>query len=112
MVLEAATQVVETEGFHTSDIEYYDIRNVSLSKALIVPEDDFGIESLFALRPASLNTVSRHKWLFDFVLTTISSDGGVDVFTEHCRGQVEVGFEELGKLCTLSPIPSQVYRRS
>jgi len=110
MVLEAATQVVETEGLHTSNIEYYDIRNVSLSKALIVPEDDFGIETLFTLRPASLNTVSRHKWLFDFVLTTVSSDSGVDVFTEHCRGQVEVGFQELGKLCKRSPLSSPVYR--
>ncbi|KAI1356404.1 hypothetical protein F5Y01DRAFT_309815 [Xylaria sp. FL0043] len=95
MVLEAATQVAETEGLSASDIEYFDIRNVSLSKALIVPEDDFGIETLFTLRPASLNTISRHKWLFDFVLTTVSSDDGVDIFTEHCRGQVEVGYEEL-----------------
>ncbi|KAI0817576.1 hypothetical protein GGR55DRAFT_673409 [Xylaria sp. FL0064] len=95
MVLEAATQVAETKGLSASDIEYFDIRNVSLSKALIVPEDDFGIETLFTLRPASLNTISRHKWLFDFALTTVSSDDGVDIFTEHCRGQVEIGYEEL-----------------
>ncbi|KAI1302455.1 hypothetical protein F5Y03DRAFT_407817 [Xylaria venustula] len=95
MVLEAATQVVEIEGLNASDIEYFDIRKVSLSKALIIPEDDFGIETLFTLRPASLNTTSRHKWLFDFVLTSVPSDDGVDIFTEHCRGQVEIGFEEL-----------------
>ncbi|KAH8198332.1 hypothetical protein TruAng_007487 [Truncatella angustata] len=94
MVLEASTQVVETEGLKASDVEYYDIRNVSLSKALIVPEDDFGIETLFSLRPTSLNAVSRHQWLFDFVLTTVSNNQGVDTFTEHCRGQVEIGFEK------------------
>ncbi|KAI0401422.1 hypothetical protein F4802DRAFT_601014 [Xylaria palmicola] len=95
MVLEAATQFVEIEGLSASDIEYFDIRNVSLSKALIVPEDDFGIETLFTLRPATLNAVARHRRLFDFVLTTVSNENGVDIFTEHCRGQVEVGHEEL-----------------
>lgn len=97
MVLEAATQVVETEGLDASNVEYYDIRNVSLSKALMVPEDDFGVETLFALRPASLNAVSRHQWLFEFVLTTVANDEGVDTFVEHCRGQVEIGFENYGK---------------
>lgn len=97
LVLEAATQVVETEGRDASDVEYYDIRDVSLSTALIVPEDDFGIETLFTLRPASLNAISRHQWIFDFVLTTVSNDEGVDTFIEHCRGQVEIGFEKYGK---------------
>ncbi|KAI1339726.1 hypothetical protein F5Y15DRAFT_423599 [Xylariaceae sp. FL0016] len=94
MVLEAATQVVEVEGLAATDIAHYDIRNVSLSKALIVPEDDFGIETLFTLRPASLNVVTCHKWLFDFLLTTASVEDGVHIFSDHCRGQVEVCFEE------------------
>ncbi|KAI1419983.1 hypothetical protein F5Y12DRAFT_720070 [Xylaria sp. FL1777] len=94
MALEAATQVVETEGGNALNIKYFEIRNFSLLKALIVPEDDFGIETLFSLRPASLNAHSRHQWLFDFVLTTVSNVDGVDIFTEHCRGQVETGFEE------------------
>lgn len=98
MVLEAATQVVELEGYNATDVEYYDIRDVSLSKALIVPDDDRGIETLFALRPASLNTVSRHRWLFEFVLTSVSSEEGNDTFSEHCRGLVEISFEKHSKL--------------
>ncbi|KAF4624420.1 hypothetical protein G7Y89_g13751 [Cudoniella acicularis] len=94
MALEAATQFVETEGYKATDVEFYDVRDVSLSKALIVPEDDHGIETLFALRPASLNTVSRHQWLFEFVLTSVTTEEGQDVFSEHCRGLVEVSFEK------------------
>jgi hypothetical protein len=59
----------------------------------MIPEDDFGVETLFVLRPASLNSTSRHKWVFDFVLTSVSNDEGKDTFTEHCRGQVEIGLE-------------------
>ncbi|KAI1406986.1 hypothetical protein F5Y13DRAFT_207084 [Hypoxylon sp. FL1857] len=93
MVLEAATQVVEVEGRKATDVEYYDIRDVNLSKALIVPETDRGIETLFTLRPATLNASSRHQWLFEFVLTSVSSEEGQDTFSEHCRGLVEVSFE-------------------
>ena len=92
MIIEAATQIVETEGLQACDVEYYDVRNVSLSKALIVPEDDFGIETLFTMRPATLNATARYRWLFDFSLTSVSADGGNHTFSDHCRGQVEIGF--------------------
>ncbi|KAJ4413900.1 Type I Iterative PKS [Gnomoniopsis sp. IMI 355080] len=94
IVLEAATQVVETQGLQSGAVECYDIRNVSLSKALMVPEDDFGIETLLTLRRTSLNATSRHQWLFDFVLTSVASEEGVDTFTEHCCGQVAVEFDK------------------
>lgn len=97
MVFEAATQIVETQGLEASTVECYDIRNVSLSRALMVPEDDFGIETLLTLRRTSLNATSRHQWLFDFVLTSVANEEGVDTFTEHCRGQVAIDFEEYGK---------------
>lgn len=98
LALEAASQLVERDGLSTNSVEYYNIRNVSLSKALIIPEDDFGVETLFTLRPATLNDVSRHQWTFDFVLTSIATEDGSDTFVEHCRGQIEVEFEKYGKL--------------
>ncbi|KAF2181508.1 hypothetical protein K469DRAFT_589235 [Zopfia rhizophila CBS 207.26] len=94
MVLEAAIQVVENEGYKASDVECIEVKDVSLSKALIVPEDDHGIETLFSLRPASLNSVSRHQWLFEFILTSVSTEDGQDTFSEHCRGLVEVNFDK------------------
>lgn len=100
MIYEAATQIVEARGRSEADVEYYDIQDVSLSTALIVPEDDFGIETLFTLRPAALNATSRHQWLFEFTLTSVANEEGVDTFVEHCRGRVEVGFEQYGKWST------------
>jgi hypothetical protein len=97
MVFEAATQMVETAGLEAGTVESYDIRNVSLSRALMVPEDDFGIETLLTLRQTPLNATSRHQWLFDFVLTSVANEEGVDTFTEHCRGQVAIDFEQYGK---------------
>ncbi|ORY63304.1 uncharacterized protein BCR38DRAFT_475285 [Pseudomassariella vexata] len=94
MVVEAATQVVEVEGLQASSIEFYDIRNVSLFRALMIPEDDMGIETLFTFRPSSLNSVSSHQWVFDFVLTSVANEEGQDTFVEHCRGQVEVSFDK------------------
>ncbi|KAI4212601.1 MAG: hypothetical protein LQ351_004673 [Letrouitia transgressa] len=94
LALEAATQVIETEDHHLSEIESYEVRDVSLSKALIIPEDDIGIETLFTLRPAALNAVSRHQWVFEFLLTSVSTtEEGHDTFTEHCRGFIEVELE-------------------
>ena len=55
MALEAAT-----DGHTAGDIECYEVRDISFSKALIVLEDDHGIETLFTLRPASLNSISCH----------------------------------------------------
>ncbi|KAF3391196.1 Lovastatin diketide synthase mokB [Talaromyces pinophilus] len=90
---QAATQVVELVGRSSTEIQYYDIRDVSLSKALIIPEDDHGIETLFSLRPAFLNANSGHQWVFEFTLTSVSIEEGRDIFSEHCRGLVEVRFE-------------------
>jgi hypothetical protein len=98
MVLEAAAQIAETDDLKLSDVEYFDIKNVSLSTALIVPEEDRGIETLFAMRPVQLNNVSRYQWLYEFVLTSVSSEDGQDVFSEHCRGQVEISFAPHGKM--------------
>lgn len=97
MVLEAAIQVVELDGRNSTDVVYYDVQDVSLLKALIIPEDDHGIETLFSLRPASLNANSRHQWIFEFTLTSVLIGEGRDIFSEHCRGLVEVSFERYGK---------------
>ncbi|POS74346.1 polyketide synthase-5 [Diaporthe helianthi] len=104
MVLEAATQLVELEGLEAGSIECYDIQNVSLSRALMIPEDDFGVETLLTLRPASINATSRHKWLFDFVLTSVATENDVDSFTENCRGQVQVDLEQYGTYVELQPM--------
>lgn len=96
IALEAATQAVELNDRIASDIQTYEFRDVSLQNALIVPEDDRGIEVLFTLRPASLNNTTRHESRFEFALTSVVSENGKDSFVEHCRGAIHVSFEHDG----------------
>ncbi|TGO27521.1 hypothetical protein BPAE_0041g00680 [Botrytis paeoniae] len=69
MAIEAATQAVEVNGGFEEEISSYEVQDVSLQKALVIPEEDGGIEILFT-----------------FV-------NGEDNFVEHCRGTVHVNFK-------------------
>ncbi|KAF5869444.1 putative polyketide synthase protein [Botrytis fragariae] len=93
MAIEAATQAVEVNGGFEEEISSYEIQDVSLQKALMIPEEDGGIEILFTLRKASLNTNSDYESRFEFLLTSVDSVNGEDNFVEHCRGTVHVNFK-------------------
>lgn len=57
--LEAATQVVEVDGCQAADIQSYEFRDVPLQNALMVPDNDLGVEVLFSMRLVSLNSTTR-----------------------------------------------------
>lgn len=97
MAIEAATQAVEVNGGFEEEISSYEIQDVSLQKALVIPEEDGGIEILFTLRKASLNTNSDYESRFEFLLTSVDSVNGEDNFVENCRGTVHVNFKPDGK---------------
>lgn len=97
MAIEAATQVVEVYGSLENAIQSYELRDVSLQKALVVPEEDRGIEILFTLRKATLNTNSDYESRFIFVLTSVNNLNGEDSFVEHCRGTIDVNFMPDGR---------------
>ncbi|KAI4256798.1 MAG: hypothetical protein LQ352_001923 [Teloschistes flavicans] len=90
IALEAATQAIELESRSLEDIQTFNFTDVSLQNALIVPEDDLGVETLFSMRPASLNNTTRHETRFDFILTSVTSKDNQDKFVDHCRGTVNV----------------------
>lgn len=100
MALEAATQMVEISLDKSADsIESYEILDVNLQKALIVPsgEDDehkrHGVETLFTLRKAPLNNNGDYSARYSFALTSVTNvDTDKDSFVEHCRGFVQINF--------------------
>ena len=96
--MEAATQAIEVEGGHASDIQSYEFRDVSLQNALIVPEDDLGVETLFSMRFATLNSVTRHDARFEFLLTSVVTENEEDKFVDHCRGTINVVLDSHSKL--------------
>lgn len=71
----------------------YELLDVALHKALIVPEDDRGIEVLFTLQREKLNNTSDYESQFSFILTSVNPLNGEDTFVEHCRGTIKVTFK-------------------
>ena len=96
--MEAATQAIEVEGRCASDIQSYEFRDISLQNALIVPEDDLGVETLFSMRLAAINNVTRHETQFEFLLTSVVTENENDKFVDHCRGTINVDLEPHSKL--------------
>ncbi|KAH6891500.1 thiolase-like protein [Thelonectria olida] len=96
MALEAAAQMAEGTGHAETSIESYDILDVSLQKALIIPgNDNESIETLFTLRKAPLNNNDDYDSQFQFFLTSVAAGAGQDEedgFVEHCRGTIQVNF--------------------
>ena len=90
MAIEAATQAVEVNGKEQNNIQNYHLRNVSIQNALMVPEDDHGVETLFTMHPAALNNIARHETRLEFLLTSVANRSGENEFVEHCRGTIEV----------------------
>ena len=90
MAIEAVAQASELKGIGASLISEFKLRDVYLDAALLVPESG-GVEVLFNLRPAKLNTKTYHQTLYDFTVTSVVNINGVDAFTEHCHGQAGFG---------------------
>ncbi|KAI4198757.1 MAG: hypothetical protein LQ350_005080 [Teloschistes chrysophthalmus] len=79
-----------SRGGSLEDIQTFEFTDVSLQNALIVPEDDLGVETLFSMRPASLNNTTRYETRFDFILTSVASKNNEETFVDHCRDTVNV----------------------
>ncbi|CAI7658413.1 unnamed protein product [Penicillium glandicola] len=85
MAMEAITQLSEKEG-SASSIEGYVLRDVSIKKALVTPDDDTGIEVMLSMRP-SVHALSEDQspW-WDFNVSSIES-GHVK---EHMAGSISI----------------------
>lgn len=87
MAIESATQMAELTGLHASQIRRIVLADVHIPSALIVPDEDRGIEVLFNLHPTNLHS-SRDRFLYEFSITSVSRPSDQDIFTQHGRGTV------------------------
>jgi hypothetical protein len=78
-----------------SKIQTFEFQDVSLSAALIVPDDDRGVEMLTSLRP-EVDQHSNEGEQWSFSVTSVVTANGDDVFTEHCHGKIGYTFESRG----------------
>lgn len=82
MAIEAITQVHELGDSSLKSIESYTLRDVSIKKALVTPEDDEGIEVLFNLRPS----MHRGEW-WDFSVSSVDAEF---VKNDHMAGSISI----------------------
>lgn len=98
MAIEAITQVNE-DSPNPVRVYGYTLRDISIKAALVTPDDDNGIETLFSLRPAALgkpdaqDTVSG-RW-FDFNISSYSSEDGY--WKDHMTGTVGINMSVKGE---------------
>ncbi|KAK3945065.1 hypothetical protein QBC46DRAFT_455714 [Diplogelasinospora grovesii] len=112
MAVEAALQAAEVHALDISSIKSFEFQDVLLSAALLVPDDDRGVELLTSLWPEPGNgytTSNGAQWTF--TVTSVMNADGDDVFTEHCHGKVAYSFGsqevDLLEAATLDSVPVQ-----
>lgn len=65
----------------------YRFRDVSITRALLIPSELDGVETLFSLRPHNESTRALSEVWDEFCISS-STDGSI--WTEHCRGLISV----------------------
>ncbi|KAK8112196.1 uncharacterized protein PG998_008653 [Apiospora kogelbergensis] len=91
MGVEAALQAAEIHTVDTSLIRSFEFRDVLLPAALIVPDDNQGVELITSLHPEK-GFAGRSQVPWRFSVTSVMRTGEDDVFTEHCHGRVSYSF--------------------
>lgn len=83
MAIEAITQLHELAEKPASDIAAYVLRDVTINKALVTPDDDEGVEVMLNMRRATLDGA---KW-WDFGVSSVDGEG---VQKEHMTGSISI----------------------
>lgn len=104
MAIEAIAQISELKNIDMVRITSFDLQDVHLDAALLVPESG-GVEVLFSLRPAKRNSKTYYETLYDITVTSVINTKGSDTFTEHCHGQVGLEVETTGMSLTWQRMP-------
>ncbi|EER28768.1 polyketide synthase, putative [Coccidioides posadasii C735 delta SOWgp] len=93
MAMEAVTQVNETTTAPTK-IDGYTLRDISIKTALIVPEDDDGIETIFTMHPSIHGEGGSQNVWWDFNIYSISQGG---IQKAHMTGMISVNIRPRGE---------------
>lgn len=97
MAMEAITQLTESAP-NAPQIHGYVLRDVSIKKALVTPDDDNGIEVMLNMRPSIHNESTDGKEWWDFHVSSVDDagtqkdhmTGSISVDTRSDRGAVKV----------------------
>ncbi|RDW64648.1 beta-ketoacyl synthase-containing protein [Coleophoma cylindrospora] len=85
MAIEGARQIADPN----EEIIGYELRDVSISAALSIPDDDKGVETLVQFHPRRTGTkAGPSNTLNEFTVSSFSADN--DQWQVHCRGLISV----------------------
>lgn len=99
MAVEAITQLNELSD-KPVPIESYVLRDVSIKKALVTPDDDDGIEVLLNIRPSVYGESDTKTTWWDFSVSSIDREG---VKKEHMAGSISINTRPRGKAPRKAP---------
>ncbi|KAI2617417.1 putative polyketide synthase [Hypoxylon sp. NC1633] len=99
MAVEAVTQLNDLSD-KPVEIDSYVLRDVSIKKALVTPDDDDGIEVLLNLRPSVYGESEAKTTWYDFSVSSIDMEG---VKKEHMAGSVSINTHPRGKAPRKAP---------
>ena len=96
MALEAIAQVFETKGGDVHLVHTYDIEDLNIKSALLLPSSDDGIEMFLTLNIADWADSKTSNRSFEFVITSTVDHGQKHDFVEHARGRISMAFSDTG----------------
>jgi len=88
MAIEAARQMIPMAK--SEKVKGFTIRDLSISRALVVPETEAGVETMFCLRPSKRSSTSLSDVWNDFVVYSWTPAG----WNEHCRGLISTNYDK------------------
>ncbi|KAH8704702.1 putative polyketide synthase [Talaromyces proteolyticus] len=92
MAIEAITQLNECSA-QPVNIEGFVLRDISIKAALVTPDDDNGIEVLFAMRPSLFSGGESNVW-WDFNVSSVSGSG---LWNDHMTGTISINSRARGQ---------------
>lgn len=84
----------------------YQLRDIDILNALVVPETSEGIEMQLSLRPGSERDLSTKGWT-EFTVQSVNLD---NKWTDHCKGLISVQFGAAPKHAVNQPTQDSHYR--
>ncbi|CAJ2505535.1 Uu.00g129290.m01.CDS01 [Anthostomella pinea] len=86
MAVEAITQLNELSD-KPADIATYVLRDVSIKKALVTPDNDDGVEIMLNMRPSVFDGSAATPTWWDFSVSSVDDEG---VMKEHMTGSISI----------------------
>ena len=96
MALEAIVQVFETKGGDVHLVHTYDIEDLSIKSALLLPASDDGTEMFLTLKILDWADSKVSDGSFEFVITSTVDHGQKHDFVEHAGGRISIAFSDTG----------------